>query len=478
MIEITAAKLAIALYGGLTAFLFALLFSLAYLYLFRRDNVPLKLFFASGATLFLFLFSKALLSSLRRGYISDRLFFYGLFSPKALGISWLVGGVVVGVLFFRVRERLNAMSAFRFLFSLYVFFVLLSVGVAGIREGFSSVYEPFTRTHWEYTGNLPFVQNASHFLRNFGEISQGLSIHTRIHPPGYTLILYFFQTYLRAGVGGMAVLVVMLGGLTLIPLYYFLKHFLSEAEVRRGLEIFVLFPSVVMMSATSMETTFLFFSWLSIALVYAGWTRNWRLAFLGGAAAGAALFLNFLFLLLLPLFLVLLVVAHRKDRVPWRPLLARTAAGLLSFLLLFTVLYLGTGYSIVRNFFAASAAQDEASQSNFESLSVYATYLLMNLISFSVYLGIPSLLLIAGQTREFLRRRAVMESLGIIMVALFSLIGVFQGEIERIWLFLTPLFILPLVHAVKDYRTPHFNAFLSLLFFQIVIMQVLFYTYW
>ncbi len=408
-----------------------------------------------------------------RGYIFDRLVFYGIFSPKALGLLWLLGAVLIFTLFLCFRGVLENLSTFKFLLALYIFFVLFSVGVAAIREGFFGVYEPFTRVQWEYTGNLPLVKNIPDFLKNYVFLQPRLAIHGATHPPGYTIILYIFQKYFGAGFSGMAILTVMLGGLTIFPLYYFLKNFTSENEVRRGLEIFAFMPSFVMFSATSMETAFLFFSWLAITLIYLGWQKGFFWSFLGGLAVAIGLFMNFLFLLLAPLFLLLAFIFDR-----WRELILRSMPAILCFFGFYLALYYFYDYSIINNFFVAREFNQSWVSSNFASLTVYSTYFLMNIAAFSLYLGIPNIFLLVRNLNGFFSRENKSLALGFIMAAIFLVIGIFQGETERIWLFLAPLFILPLIKATKNFTSSQTSAFLSLLFFQIIFMQTLFYTYW
>ena len=91
------------------------------------------------------------------------------------------------------------------------------------------------------------------------------------------------------------------------PFIIFCVNSQLKYESRRGLEIFVFLPSVVMFGATSMEVVFLFFTWLAIALIVVGWHRGATVSFIGGLVAAVALFNNFLFLLLGPFFLFLAV---------------------------------------------------------------------------------------------------------------------------------------------------------------------------
>ena len=146
-------------------------------------------------------------------------------SPKALGVAWLLAALAAFFVFLRFRERIESYSSAKFLSALYCIFVIFSIGVAGIREGVFSIYEPFSRTAWEYTGNLPLVEGVGDFLSRYSELQPQLARHTNTHPPGYTIILYLFHAYFNADVFMLSILVIMVAGLTLVPLYYFLKNF-------------------------------------------------------------------------------------------------------------------------------------------------------------------------------------------------------------------------------------------------------------
>ena len=464
-----------ALWGLGAAFLFVLVFSLVYLYFFRRDAFALKLFLISSGAILVLSFLKALISYFHRGYIYDRLFFYAVFSPKARGFFWLILLSLIFILFLKFREQLERLSALKFLFFIYFIFVTFSVSVASIREGFYGVYEPFTRAQWEYVGDLPLVKSASDFLNRYVSLEPFLAIHSRTHPPGYTLVLYFLQKYFHAGIPALSVLVVMLGGLTIFPLYYFLKNFASEEEARRGIQLFIFIPSVVMMSATSMETVFLFFVWASISLIYLGWRKGGAWPFLGGVALYTALFSNFLFILLAPLFLMLALIAYQQG-AEFKKLVLRSALAVLGFSICYFFIYVWTGYSIVQNFFAARSFQSNFVENNFASLGVYLTYFFMNLTSFLIYLGVPTIFLFLKNLKNLFNKEKKILALGFIMSAFFLAAGIFQGETERIWLFLAPLFILPITNFIKTAELS--SALISLFFFETIFMQIMFYTYW
>lgn len=457
-----------------TAF-FSAGFVVWYLYNTRGQRDLRKLLWWSVSIFWVLIFVKYGLFHFYKGYIPDRFIFYALPSPKAASLGWFIIPLVIFAGFLRYQSRIINWTTGKFLLALWAIFVAFSLSVSAIREGLYSIYERFTRIYWEYTGNLPLIENLGDFLHNYNVLNDQLANHTTTHPPGFTIILYLLRRFFSVDYLGLSILVALLGGLSVIPVYFFLKRYGDEVSIRRCLILFVFFPSFVLLGVTSMDVTFLLMVWVVLALFF---SRNVSIIsiFVGGIVAGFSLFQSFLFVLLAPLFFVLLYQEwqQRTDRriLYWR--LTVAAAG---FVLFFLALYMATGYSIIENYRVARNAQDNAVGSNFVSVGIYLLYFFMNLISFGIYLGIPNLVLFV---RHFCLAfsKSKIAWLGVGTALFFSFIGIFQGETERIWLFITPLFIIPLMNLSRERSEKQFSAHLSLLFFQIILMQLLFYTYW
>ena len=356
-------------------------------------------------------------------------------------------------------------------------FFIFSVGVAGIREGAKSIADPFTRTFWEYSGNMSAVRTVQDFLHNYIELLPQLAKHSVTHPPGYTLVLYFAHKYLGADFFGMALWVVFLTGLILWPLYYLWRSFLEEIETKRALEIFIFVPSAVMMTATSMDGVFMFLAWCAIALCFIGWRKNIWLAGFGGIAVAAALFTNFLFLLLAPFFLFLVWFFLVRADGNRKLVATRIMISLAAFLLFFLVIWYWSGYSIVENFFIARGYGQEAVGSNFESVGMYFIYVLMNIVNFLIYLGLPSLLIFFKGLPATFKESNLLFKGGVWILLFFLVIGIFQANVERLWLFILPFFVVFKNKLLKEEHQRLFNPHLALTFFQIVVTQAMFYTF-
>lgn len=471
----------------LSACVFLLVFSVAFFVFYRKqfwhEESARRLFWWTVLILGIVVAGKVAISYIAKGYVPDRMLFYGLPSPKFGGVPWLLPIIVSLIALYRYRLRSLSWPAWKFLLFLWCIFALFSVGVAGIREGSASITDPFTRDRFEYAGYLPHIQNTGTLLREYvATVSDSGTIfaeHSKTHPPGNVLMLYLLQKLFGASLFGLALLVTAIGGLCLFPVYYFWKRFVPEEELRTVFPVFVFLPSVVMFSATSMDIMTPLFFWLALAVSFAGWEQSRGVAFAGGLLMGVALLMNFLFLAFGLVFLFFLVLLIRRAQSEERLRIGiRALWSLLGFIGFFAALQWSVGYSLVENFFAAQSVHGTVVASGTSSALHSVLFAGINVVAFFLYLGIPHIVLFFKRgIRHLFLHVGALSSLGFYAILIFVLSGLFQGEVERIWLFLTPLFILPICHSIYKSATPPL-AVISLLILQIITLQTLFYTYW
>lgn len=446
---------------------------------FWQDKENKRLDIAVTVIFFAIAVGKFVLFKIKTGYIPDRLLFYALPSPKIENPLWFILAAGIFAIFLRLREKMLNLDAKKFLLSTCVIFFVFSSLVAGIREGAKSIIDPMTRTYWEYTGNIPLIVNTHDFLRDYIILQPKLVAHATTHPPGYSLLVYYFDKISGGSMLGISLFLILSAGLSIFPLYFLLKNFFEERTVRKILQLYIFVPSIVLMSGTSLEAFFVTIVWITIALMYIGWNKSRFLSVLGGISAGIALLSNFLFLLLAPIFLAMFIYVWQKSEMQKRAaVVVNLIISFLSFVLFFVFLWQWTDYSIIENFLVAKAASKEAVMSNFQSAAIYAIFFIMNILDFGFALGIVNLLSVMQSKKEiFLRNRPELW-LGFAYVLFLVVIGVFQGELLRLWMFVVPFFLFSFGVFVEKISERKFSLVLSLLFLQIIFTQVLFYTYW
>ncbi|PIT93581.1 hypothetical protein COU00_03640, partial [Candidatus Falkowbacteria bacterium CG10_big_fil_rev_8_21_14_0_10_43_11] len=190
---VTTAKISVALNSAAAILLFACLFFYFYRKYFWKNQAARELFWLVNIIFAFIIFVKFIIGVLYQGYIPELTFFFAIPSPKLLGFGWLLTATGVFLFFLYFRKKIESLSTSKFLAILFAVFFIFSVSVAGIREGAVSIADPFTRVYWEYTGNIPLISSAKNFLHDYITLEPRLARHSITHPPGYSLLLYFFH---------------------------------------------------------------------------------------------------------------------------------------------------------------------------------------------------------------------------------------------------------------------------------------------
>ncbi|MBI5728702.1 MAG: hypothetical protein HY983_00445 [Candidatus Magasanikbacteria bacterium] len=472
-------KLPHILLGMVGFLLFCIIFSAVYWnYLAKIDQRIKQLFVATATLLGGELVLKYGVSLRIRGYWSDRWFFYAVPSPRLESFMWLGLASAIAFLFIYFRSYFERLKRWQFLIVTMTVFIGFALAVAGIRGGVSSIIDPLTRTYWEYTGALPFIKDAPDFLRNFISLIPRLPVHVQLHPPGYPLVLYGWQQFFSVGLLGMAVLLIMTASLSFIPIFYVAERWRGGKEARSIISMMVFSPALVLFSATSVEAIFVAVVSYALVAAFFGWKEKMSWSVAAGVFMALGVLGNFLFLLLGPCFLAFIVYLIRTAPADKWKIILRVILSGASFLTVFVILWLLTGYSPVTNFFIARSYNSALVESNFSSLLVYFGYMFMNVLEFGFYFGIPLLVVFIRQWPESFQKSALWFKFGLFNLTFFLIVGIFQGEVGRIWLFIVPffLFFYSPFFVLEDKK--FFSAFLALLAAQSIIVQLLFYTFW
>ncbi len=121
----------------------------------------------------------------------------------------------------------------------------------------------------------------------------------------------------------------------------------------------------------------------------------------------------------------------------------------------------------------------------YEGPGRYLSISIANLFAFLIGVGIPLTTIwlheIVAGLRRIIRSRKidvyVLAGLSTLLVTSFSTL--FTLEVERIWIFLTPFIIIPAAKRLYEkHRQWEFYAVMGILCANILLYEVLLYTYW
>jgi hypothetical protein len=399
--------------------------------------------------------------------------FYVFWDPRwpsgwaLVGLAVALGAAAGVVALFRSRVRPGVRVA-----ASAGLLLLLALGVASLRGGPAAWRAPFGFAG-EYPHGVGQVGDIPGFLREFPQRLASLPSHAAGHPAG-AMVLYALLARVWSGLDGAAVLTVAIGCLGALPVAGLARDELGEDGARWSLALWVLSPMTVLYTATSADAVFAVALASAVLAAHRGLVRHsWVWTVTGGALLWAGSMLTYAAVLLLVFLLVR--AAGRLRREPgwvwrWAAATAGTVLGLAG------LLWVATGYDPVAAVRAVHAAYQAAPGSAHRP---YLPWLVGDPIAFGGMLGVPLFGALVARAAAVARQRA-WTSFDAAMVACLlaaSSWGFSRGEVERIFLFLVPLALVPVVRQLRAWRAS-LPAVAALLVIQTLAVEVLFYTRW
>jgi hypothetical protein len=416
---------------------------------------------------------------------------------------WLLPAVIVLGLFVWVARRVYLLNSVRVSWMLglsVVLFVVIGWSVSLIdQEGVPGHHsqwafmKPYERTGLEYIGAVPLVQKQGvrAFLHRYsepGDVSD-IPLHVMTHPPGGVLFLWLVRMLFGSSVWAAALSTILFTGLAIPAVWWLGRSLYGELAGRCAVSLFMLVPSVVMYTATSMDGPFAVFPAYSLAFFFAA-LKVWRpwLAVGSGIALALALFMTYSTVFLPLLFCVtvgLTILFEPERRLQSIKVLACVGGVSLG---IFVLLYLFDIFNLllaVKN----SIRADHIIMGSLPMTPVrYLNHSIGNLTAFLIGMGLPVVVLWFIGNMVILRQTASNKNVDIFHMAFFlSLIIItfstlYTLETERIWLFMAPLMVIPAARQLLVMRQQGsisvYAVCLILLCLQLVLSEALLYTYW
>ncbi len=454
-------------------------------------------------------------NGLRLGAISYKLApLYAYWRPNVKG--WLLIPVAVLAIYFSFLRRTHlatSLSDRAALLSFVTFFIAICTSVAMLDGGPKSLIAPLLRADLEYFGAIDRVHGIADFLRDYPQLSPTMPMHAQVHPPGAILFLWLVTKVLGGGPYAAAAGIILFSSLSIVVVFFWAKRLGGPGVARRAAAVFLLTPSVVLFTATSMDGPFAVFLiaamwlfWESLgvssqwSVVNGQWSvvsgqpsslsecdghriRNLRgIAFgiLAGQAATAAALMTYsvtvVFLFCgLAACVSWFAIPTSRSRIITACLIALT-----SFLGAHVLLWLATGYDPVQMFLTAVANSNYImSGTRHDSIWRYAHIVVANLVVFFIAAGLscavlwwPTVLRSFTQSGQPTDHRSPITDhrsmpgqgqnepaqdpirlftiTAAFTVLIAAVVPVYVLEVERVWMFLTPFVAIPVAWRLFD----------------------------
>ena len=413
---------------------------------------------------------------------------------------WILPALVVLISFLLLCRKVflqQAISTTQLFLISIGFFLAISVSVAmidGYREvagrQLAAFLEPYTRTNYEYYGDVPKVDQVGlwSFLRDYAkpELFSTLSGHAQTHPPGGILFLWivsklFGYNLLAASLGS-----VVFTSLTVVPIYLLAKALYGELIGRYALALFLIIPNFVMFTGTSMDGPFSLFPILSLYLFYKGREseRAMRYGVLTGLSLSCGMLMTYSTVFIGLFFSIVLLLTLILDRGRFRYTLTLLLIAGVTFIVFYLLMFLSTGFNLFEALQVSIRKDSARLGTGYETIELYLHLSVGNLFAFLIGVGIPVTTVWLRQIAKTIREARCGKPIDIYVIGyLISLLvisfsALFTMEVERVWIFMAPFVLIPAAKYLSQRGIADFYWVAGLLCLQLVLFEVTLYTYW
>jgi len=365
----------------------------------------------------------------------------------------------------------------------------MNVTMALTDGSFAAIAKPFDWGGSEYFSDVHSVHGVRSFLHGYVDNLWHYAIHTRTHPPGAVLFLYFVARLVHPGLQAAAWSAVAVTATAVIPFYLLARRIGGSRIAQLALAIYIVTPSLVIYGATSMDGVFLASLLWSMYFLYRLVDQpGFGISLLAGISLAISFSLSYIAVCALSLMLVFGAMELIVDRCKFWPMTLSLALSGMVVIVWFVAIYLLSGFDYLACLRASRFYDHFAMRTNSMTPGRYFDISFCNLIAFLIGIGFPAIVLWWKQITSSLKSLSAwvkpdrFSAAGVICILAFSFAKLFTHETERIWLFFLPPALLGAAAWInrtdEQQQEPLLEWAMVLLFAQTWLMQILLYTIW
>jgi len=318
----------------------------------------------------------------------------------------------------------------------------------------TSIYETFLSNNCHY---LSFKSDNSKFssfadiLRNYSSRMSEMSIHNNHYPPGNVMLSYLDEKVLPFSLKTISFLSLLT---SLVPFILILDFYKTKyVNLIFAIFLYITSGSILFFHGIALSPIVTPISLFLLYFLLKGLkNKDYKFPIIFGLLLALFSFISFTSLTFVLFCMILVVVYLFIERGEMKNVLQFTAISLTVFIVCFAILYLISGFNILECFFASLA--NEKTQMDYTSGTIDITrYIIIstgNLISFFINLG-PIVLsfFFISIYKNGNPKSKYMNYILLVVVLIFAFSNHFYLEVERIWIFITPFFILFSINSLE-----------------------------
>ncbi|HOL78130.1 MAG TPA: glycosyltransferase family 39 protein [Candidatus Hydrogenedentes bacterium] len=431
--------------------------------------------------------------NLRHSSEGEGKFFYTIWTSVKMHLAF---AFITAIFFFLIKkgflvfshnqESLTPKQTFCALVFFYLFVVVFSMSLAGIRGGSEGLTVAYSRQSYEYIGDIGRGLSIRGLFKDYNKMHPFLSMHSKVHPPGPVVVLWLLAD-LGAGRTplGLSIATVFFGSLAVFPLYYWVRDVTDAMTAYAACLLYCLSPMAVLFTATSADILFMPFTLTALFLFWRAINgKSLWYAVGAGIVYGIMSILSFSLIGIGSFFgLVGLWKLFSRDS---RKHVIRTAALMaFSFLCFHVLLWLWSGFDVFECFRLAKE-QFDLDQANIDRLGPrYPSWIwkILNPACWLFFAGIPVTVLCYRFLREAKGQRKSLAWVFLLTFLALDFLYLARGEGERSAMYVLPFLLVPSATQLAFYvrqegRLQTLAVTLCFMAFQCWFIETLFFTYW
>lgn len=399
----------------------------------------------------------------------------GEFWPRIPSVMNLIAAAIV-LLCFLLAIRYLPKIRYK-LHYLMIFGIVLVLGsnlIQGLNMGFTIPITSGSENGIQYYHDAIKINDPYFFLSHFEQMQPGLLCHSRTHPPGAVLLIYFLLKILRYPLLISIAITIVAVYFSMLFLYRILLTEFEDAISKYITFLFILIPSIQIYYTTSIDA--LIASFLLGALYFFIYPRP-LISIIGSVIfLFLSSFMTFNSLFLLPIMAGFEIIRKKSC--------LKTVSILLGIVFIYLIIYIFSRFNYLNSFRIAAILENPKGFRLFTYPVNYLFTRITDIYEIFLFLG-PFLGILTIKGMIIMKRNisdiSTMTWLAISTLLAMFLTGAFRtGETARICLFIYPYLLFPVATLFKNIRISSEvkNTLLFLVFFQGILMQIFGFYAW
>jgi hypothetical protein len=351
-----------------------------------------------------------------------------------------------------------------------------------------AIWKPFDWPGSEFYSDVPAVHGVGAFLHGYVNNLWRYSIHTRTHPPGAVLLLYFISRIFGPGLPAAAWSAVAVTATGAVPFLLLGRRIVGQKAALIALALYAVAPSLVIYGATSMDGVFLVSLLWSIYFLHRAIAEEGiAIALVAGIFLTISFALSYVAVCVIALMLVYFALQCAAGRGNFWPAAQSSAVCGLVVVACFAIIYALTGFSYYACLEGSRFYDHYAMRTNSVSFGRYLDISFCNLAAFLIGVGLAAVVLWWKQTADSLispwnwSAADRFNAATVVCVLVFSFARLFTHETERVWLFFIPPALIAAASRIARAGGASQRLFewaMGLMFVQTWLFQLLLFTIW